>query len=598
MWYKKTQEQLAAANYTEAARLLATVARKEELLVDARFNTLLQQFPPEYFEINPDLILVRALSAMATEQLEQVAPLLQRASHFYLRQQNFDQTVDCYCRLVALYQKREDFRTAYAYVQEASALLDHVTAQAAHAQLSLQLAELCPDIGRLREGLAYAQQALAYFRRSDQVTEHFQALLLLALIERQLGEYATAEAHLEMARHLQTTATLGVRSQAALLSAEAHLAWYRGQFIPAIDTARRYVRLVQRHHLGKQQVYAQTLLGNLYRATHQYDQANETYAAARRLVQRYHFERYLPWLDVQESWCALLRGDYEVARRQLQQALDQADHGQVMSFNVNLAIFYLLTERFYIAQDLLNASLEFYSKSGDELAVKLLQWYLALVAIKTAQSATALALLPSIFDWMATQNVTYFPLWWHPQLVGEVCTWALATGTCPVLAERILVQQIGHKAIGELQRLQQSVNTVVQERVGNILTTLQNDLVIDLTHIRDRRVRQTIEELLQSGQLQRQGFTALQLKLTTATQQQRPNPVLLAVFGLYLHDYSQSVIAGKLGRAHTSIRNYITTIYQIFGLSQHEFPSPMLRKRQLVNLAIQSGFIGTRHPHS
>jgi len=594
MAYLQIQQQLDASNYTKAAKLLAIAADQEQHVPVTHFQLLLHRFPVELFDINPDLILTQALLAIAADQLEQATPLLQRASFFYHQEKKLNSTIDCYCRLISLYQRQEDFRTAYAYVQEVNGFLSQVTDQAAQAKLTLRLAELCPDIGRLREGLLYAQQALTYFRFSDQAIEHFQALLLLALIERQLGDYAMASAHLEMARQLHKAAALGLRAQAALLNAEAHVAWYRGQFAEATTKAAAYERLVKRQMFGKQQIYAATLLGNLWRAKGDYEKAMAAYAQARSLNERYQFVRYQPWIDAHESWCYLLRGDCTEAYDLLQKALAQADHGQMMSFNVSLAIYHLLAGRYYIAQDLLQASLGFYQKSGDELAIKIIQWYLAFIDIKVGNAAQAHTLLKPIFAWMMEQNIAYFPLWWHPTLMGEVCIWAISAGIGPVIVERICINHIGAEAIEGLKGQQKSVNAVVRERVTNLLITLQDELATDLSYIRDRRVKQVLEELLAHGCLQRQRFTQLQTKLTTANHQQRPNPVLIAVFGLYLHHYPQPVIAAKLGRAQTSIRNYITTIYQIFELPQHEFPSPGERKRRLTSLAIQNGFIA---PH-
>ncbi|MBX3014043.1 MAG: hypothetical protein KF832_21160 [Caldilineaceae bacterium] len=602
MWYAKIQELLDQKNYQEAAQLLANIELEQQITADNLRTLLLDQFPAEYFEINPDLTLVRALHALAMEQLEQATALLQRAIHFYLQQKAFDKIFECYNRLIHIYQARESFHTARIYLQEATALLDHVTTEGAQAKLALQLAELCLNINRLGEGLLYAQQALNYFRHSKHVDEYAQTLLLLTQIERQLGNYEHSETYLAMARHLPAITGQGqrIRHQLSLLNAEAHLLWYRSQFTDAISIVTRYLQLAQRYQLGKQQIYASTLLGDLYRATDQYEQSLESYNQARQLIQRYKVERYLPWLDIRESWCYLLRGDYSLARRQLQQALDLASQGQMMSFNVNLAIFYLLTDRLYIAEDLLTVSLEFYSKSGDELVIKILQWYLALIAIKRNQTVLATTLLSPIFQWMLEQNVTYFPHWWHPPLVAEICIWALETGTNPVLAERILVQQLGGKATDKLKKLEQSNNVVIQERASNILAIIQGDLHgerdIDLSYISDWRVRDTIAALLQNGQLQQQRFHELQMKLTTSTLQRRPNPVLVAIFGLYINDYPQPIIASKLGRAQTSIRNYITTIYQIFGLSHHEFPSLALRKRNLIRIAVQSGFIDAITP--
>ncbi|MCB0111745.1 MAG: response regulator transcription factor, partial [Caldilineaceae bacterium] len=72
---------------------------------------------------------------------------------------------------------------------------------------------------------------------------------------------------------------------------------------------------------------------------------------------------------------------------------------------------------------------------------------------------------------------------------------------------------------------------------------------------------------------------------TTAQRRGRPNPVLLAVFGLYLDGATVKEIAQTLQRAPSSIRNYITLIYQIFELEADDYPSLQVRRSHLVELA-------------
>ncbi|HRW06878.1 MAG TPA: hypothetical protein P5121_17370 [Caldilineaceae bacterium] len=601
MWHKLIQTALNRQNYDDAARQLVDVVSGAQEQRVEQINALLAQFPRKLLDNHPDLLLIQALQALHAERLDQALPLLQRASLFYLQRQAVEQALNCYYHLISLYQRWENFPMASVYVEEARKLLEQVTNAEHQAKLTLRLAELCPDIGRLRDGLSYAQQALDHFRFSEQILEHFQALRFLSLIERQLGEYAMAEAHLAMARQLTYTGAIGMGAQTTLLNAAAHLAWYRGNLTEAQTIVTAYEQLVQQQELGKQEIYAVTLRGNLQRAQQEYTKALQTYQAAHDLVHRYQYTRYLPWLTVQESWCYLLMGDLREARARLQQALDHADYGQMMSFNIPLAIYHLLSEQYFVAHDLLAASLEYYERSGDTLTIRILHWYLAFIAMQSDKPDVAQTLLQPVFKWMTEQGVTYFPLWWHPTLAAEICTWALQNGINPVMVNRILTQQIGKAALaavpspraasitGESTELRQ--DPMIRERMASLFPPLPVDCTIDLGYIRDDQVKRTIEELLQGNQLLRTGFAQLQKTLTTANHQQRPNPVLIAVFGLYLHDYPTAAIADKLGRSQPSVRNYITTIYQIFDLPRQQFSSPLLRKRQLAAMARRHGFI-------
>jgi tetratricopeptide (TPR) repeat protein len=134
----------------------------------------------------------------------------------------------CHFELVRIYQRQQDFYTAHLYVQDAEVLLQKVTDENLHADLLLRLATLCPDIGRLREGIVYARQALVRFQAVGNPEQQFKTLLLKSRLYRQLGEYQDAASRLEMARSLQAAHRFGVEVHAQMLNAEVHLAWYRG----------------------------------------------------------------------------------------------------------------------------------------------------------------------------------------------------------------------------------------------------------------------------------------------------------------------------------------------------------------------------------
>jgi len=89
----------------------------------------------------------------------------------------------------------------------------------------------------------------------------------------------------------------------------------------------------------------------------------------------------------------------------------------------------------------------------------------------------------------------------------------------------------------------------------------------------------------------RDALPALQRRFTTAQQRNKPNPVLLAVFGLYVQGATVKEIATQLQRAPSSVRNYITTLYQIFELPLNNASGLQARRKQLRMLAQQQGFI-------
>ncbi len=587
------KQHLALHEFAQAAQML--IAEIEFLLQHydhPSIAALLAALPAEQFDADPDLLWTRSLVYLAAEDLEKAAPLLHRASLFYLQNDDLRRTADCYCALVTIYQHRENFSTAYLYIQETELLLAQMTEPKVKATLCLRLAELCPDIGRLHESLAYAKEALDYFRTIGQGSEQFKALLLLAIVYRQLGRYQEAAARLEMAEQVGRASQMGNSNEVALLNAAAHLAWYQGNRADASTKAQAFSQLARQHNLAKQQIYSMTLLGNLQRSLGDFAAAADSYQEARHLVNQFAFHLYLPWIDVHEGWLKVLTGDYAEARHLIHKALETADHGQMMSFNVNLAALNILTARFYTARDLLQISLAFYTQSGDELATTVVRLYLGLIDLKTDALITGRLYIQTALNWLNEHRITYFPHWWHPQLMSEICAFALAENIHPLLAERILIQQIGAAAIDHLQPLRAHQEASIRERVENILELFNARIEITLDHIKDEPVKETLATLLRQGWLRRDGFMRLQDKLRTAQHhEQRSNPVLMAVFGLYTRGYAQGEIAARLGRAEASVRNYITIIYQIFVLPQAAFSSHTERKRALVTLAQRQGFI-------
>ena len=76
---------------------------------------------------------------------------------------------------------------------------------------------------------------------------------------------------------------------------------------------------------------------------------------------------------------------------------------------------------------------------------------------------------------------------------------------------------------------------------------------------------------------------------TTAQSKDTANPVLLATFGLYIHGASRGEIAQQLGRSESTIRNYITYIYECFDLAHTG--SRLRRRARLVEIARREGYI-------
>ncbi len=596
---QQVEQALRQAQF-DAAALLVVAHLPESLspVLHAQLAELLARFPADAFDANPDLLYLQSILLVQTH-VKQAATQLLRAIALYRNQGDRNRTAACYFELIRTYHQQEDFRTAYLYVQEAEELLHQITNPAVEARLYLRLAELCPDLGRLHEAIGFALRALAGFRRSEEPYNQFKTHILLSILHRQLGDYHAAESQLEMGRRLQQASRLGEEAYSRVLNSAAHLAWHRGDIRDALQQAERLAVYTHNAGVRKFQIYSALLLGNLYRAQGAFATSHRWYSEARTLVEQTDLRLFLPWVDVHEGWLHVLTGDYTAARKLIHKALTTPDRGQMMSFNVHLALLNLLEAHFLPAENLLRSAQPFYQASGDELSTAVINLYLAYTLYMTNRAAEASAHLQAGFDWLAERHIWSFPYWWHPQLVARICALALRAGIHVTLVEHMVAHHIGSAARPILSPLVEDADPAVAHRARTVLALLsehEDDWLHWVAQIADEPVRQVLEELLGHAYLRKEKLPELKRILTTAQQRDKPNPVLIAVFGLYLQGANLKTIAAQLQRAPKSIRNYISTLYQIFDLPPENYTSFHARRQHLHSLAQQHGFLGENQP--
>lgn len=585
---------IAESQFDDAASLL--VKHLNDPLPTAFHATLdemLHCFPADLFDVKPDLLYLQGLR-LAQGEPELATTKLLRAILLYRSQDELNRTASCYFALIRIYQQSEDFRTAYLYVQEAEALLSHLTEPAIKAQLYLRLAELCPDLGRLGESIGYAERALAGFRLSEDRYNQFKAHILLSIQQRQSGNYHEAESQLELARRLQQAAQLGEEAHLRVLNSAAHLAWYQGDLKRALHHAEALATHHEKDGFPKSKIYSALLLANLYRAQAAYATALRWYREARRLVDNAGLRLFAPWIDVNEGWLHVLTGDYSSARRLIHQALSTPDRGQMMSFNIHLALLNLVEGNISAAENLLTTTQPFYRQSRSNLAIAVIDLYWADVLNSKGEHASALAHLRSGLDWFATHQIWSFPYWWHPQLVAKVATLALKEDIQSHVVEHMLVRHVGAIAQPLLTALLDDPSPAVVQRARVVLSLLEDateDWLDWVSNVTDVPVRNALERLFRQHKLRRDNLRAIRQTFSTAQQRGIANPVLIAVFGLYVHGATLKEIAAELERASSSIRNYITVLYQIFDLSKEQYSSLQARRQQLFKVAREQGLI-------
>lgn len=586
----------AAGNDGRAAALLAE--QMDALLGGYHVSTiaaLLAEFPPTLIYANRDLCYVEGMVLARTGDVQGAIKRLERARFSYTAADpRFDQAVRCSLELARLYCSREHFQVAYHHLQtEVEPLVAQglVTDPSLCARFYLRMTEITPDIGLLHLTATYARQALGLYRDLNDVAGQLRALLRLTPTLHHQGAFAEVATTLTLAKECLADAVIQPLDRARVLNSEVHFHWYRGRLPAALDLAQEYLAMVESASAGNFRVYARMLLGNLHRDLGDFPLAQQWYDSARYLIAELDYPLYTPWVDAQEAWLRLVQGQWDRARTKIYAALQTADLGQTLSFQVALAVLHLQEGQFTVAERLLTESLAFYEQSGDQLAACSLHFYLALVAHRSGQTDRLRQELGAALGWLANRHTDYVPFWWHPGFMGELCGQALALDLYPEVAERIFLQHLRTAGKEALRALLYTATPAIAQRAYRLLHCL-GDTVTDLVaHLPAGPAKTVLAALLERGNLIPAAYPRLEQELMTATHRPKPNPTLMAVFGLYVNGASRDEIAEQLDCSLPGVRNYITAIYDHFGVKAQAFATRRARWLRLVETARENGFV-------
>jgi tetratricopeptide (TPR) repeat protein len=418
----------------------------------------------------------------------------------------------------------------------------------------------------------------------------FETSMLLSLVANQAGYYQEAASWLEMAKQRHGAAHLDERRYIQLLHQEAGIEWYKGNFAQAIILDQAAKEHADRHGLTIWQAFTRLVLGNLYRAAGKYAAARSLYDETEDRTLRLENRAFMPWIKANTAWLDVLEGRLDRARNLLYSALDPPDFGREMSINVFLAVVDSIEARFHDAEQLFLRSLDFYHASGDGLSLCAIRFHLASIYLRMNRVEEANRQLTEALHWCRNHSIDYFPHWWHPTIVSEVCAHALANNLHPHIIERMCIKHLRLDAVSALRPLLSHPSELVRRRVGSILDAMGEEPVAGLNGMKDRRIREVLKGLLETGRLRVDGYEPLKHTLRTAAQRDSTNPVILATFGLYVHGRSQQEIATMLDRSAPTVRNAITAIYDSFDLSPQHFRTREDRRRRLRELAREEGF--------
>lgn len=558
----------------------------------------------------PALCYVQALLYRRMGQLQQATQLLATVKATYAAEQQYQGVVHCSLEQARLAHQQGDIQHALHCLQtEVQPLLNqHLPAAARlQAHCALQLAESWLAQGALALAHTYTQQALTLYAQSNDRYGQLRAELWLARRALDAGDYGIARRHLYNAQQQMTDEPLGTAAEAALLHSEVLLAWYQRALEKALQNAQSYLSVADTEPYSQERIEARLLLGNLNRELRQYRTAASWYAETDTMIEQLGYPTYSPRLQAEIAWLYILEGQIPMARalldapprrlgeeaeiKGLQPCLDCQCRLARTRRQVARAVVHLLDGEWGQADLLLEEAIAVYEDRGDRLAVCALQLYRGYSALHQANSLTMLQQLEPAFRWLATQQITTFPHWWHPKIVAEVCSHALLCNLYPEIVEQILVKHLSKASLPALKLLEKTDDIELRRQIFRLQQVIRGYSVSSLDQVRDSPNKQVIHDLLGQGDLCAETYHELENELMTAHHRQYPNPTIIAVFGLYIKGCSRTEIAKTLSCSLENVRNYITLIYQHFELPAQRFQSREARKQKLIEVARARGFI-------
>lgn len=576
------------------------LSQVETWLVNQEWQKLrfvLRRLPLDIVPRTPEFLYVRAHIHWAAGNLDQAKNDFEKAKYYYrISAGDLGRAALCCLEIADIAHSRGAYAEATHYVDEAQALLVQLGVEDAYviARQHLVRAVLTPFVSTHQESIQHARTATYLFRQLGDIVSEFMCTMAVASSAFIVGDFVEAVGWLEAAKRLYATGSVPTIYYARILNAEVHIHWFQGNFSRALVLGQQFYEFTEIHDTAHQhqRVYAAILLGNVQRALGNFTIAAEWYQRTREVVEAIGFSAYKPWVSLQEAWLCLLCEEYARSQEILELAVDQAVVSQWMSVRVVTAVLHLLTGDSTSAESLLTAALVYYQERGDEYAICALHCYLAYCSLQSADEGAAERNLDVAFNWLTTRNLCYVPHWWYPKFMARLCAYALCH--CPAhtyTIHRMCVNHVGVAAVEPLMDMLKLADLAAKQRIHHVLDEIQQTHLSELKRVADPHIRQVLMELVASGQLVQHRLPLLMQKLITAEHRGQENPTLVAVFGLFVHGAGRAEIAERLLCSEHLVKNYISQIYEKFGLSYYENPRHHARKQRLQEIAQAEGFI-------
>ncbi len=229
-----------------------------------------------------------------------------------------------------------NYQQALSDAERALGMVDHQSDLAFYQADALRVKGNCLyQQGKLRDALGCLSQSVMIYQGIKDEESAAQALLEIGMTNQALGSSQAAEAAYTRAlKYWQTSNNLVWQANILNnLGVQQHL---RGDYVNASQTLEKAVQAARASYYPRQEAYALTSLGDLYRDLDALDEADDAYKQARGISYHTSDQGLTVYLDLAEAILARLRGRLPQAQQLTYAAQQKADAGGSL-FEQNLA---------------------------------------------------------------------------------------------------------------------------------------------------------------------------------------------------------------------------------------------------------------------
>lgn len=382
--------------------------------------------------------------------------------------------------------------------------------------------------------------------------------------------------------------------------------WQQADFRQARDTIEKFLARLDHNPDPEIQHFVHLTTGAHYCETGELDKAYSSFESAldhlqlaqeKNVSTSQHLikdDSKRSILSLKKAWCHILGNKVDLAREILAERAEYPTAQLQGHRYVLLAIIGCIEADEALAEDYLLNAAEIYQAQEDYAALAAIRFYQAEVYQIAGAPQECLRHLKQSLQWLEENNYSYLPYWWHPQIIPSLLKKAIEMGCYPKQAKRMLrhYQKASAKFNTRFSQLVDEPNQGKLSPQTQIFTELlyRGDVGIHASE-KCRRAMNELFHLIETGFLNEQMLPHLARKIPHGIKGSELNPTILAVFCLHVQNISVSEIATRLSLAVSTVKSYITKIYNAFELSIKNFSRRADRHTLLIEKAISEGYL-------